>query len=116
MFCENCGMQLVETAATKAENLEPFCGQCDPAAGSSAGSVVRVKSRVVFVLLGLIFGVLGLHNFYAGYKEIAITQLLITVLLFWIPVVGDIAFYGVWIWAMFQVVTVVKDAGGNLMS
>jgi len=113
MFCEKCGIKLVETAATKAENLKPICANCNPGGGGSTIAVPRAKSRLAYVLLGLFLWYFGIHNFYAGYKEIAITQLLITILLFWIPVVGDIVFVGVWIWAVVQVATVVKDSQGN---
>ena len=38
------------------------------------------KSRWVYVVLGLLFGCVGVHNFYAGYRGMAIAQLLITIL------------------------------------
>jgi TM2 domain-containing membrane protein YozV len=116
MFCEKCGIKLVETAATKAGNLKPICANCNLGGGGSTVAASRAKSRVGYVLFGIFFGVFGIHNFYAGYKEIALTQLLLTILLCWIPVVGDIVIAGVWIWAVVQVATVVKDANGNPMS
>ena len=38
------------------------------------------KSIVAFILLGIFFGGLGIHNFYAGYKSDGMKQLLISLL------------------------------------
>ena len=42
------------------------------------------KNRGVFIILGLLFGMLGFHNFYAGYYVRGLIQLLITVLTGWL--------------------------------
>ncbi len=65
------------------------------------------KTRVVFVLLGIFLGGLGIHNFYAGYIKKATVQLCITVLT---------CFYGAaisWPWAIIEICTVNKDADGT---
>ena len=62
------------------------------------------KSRIGFILLGIFFGSLGAHNFYAGYYKRAAAQLAISVLT---------VFYGSivsWIWAIVEVCTVDRDA------
>jgi TM2 domain-containing membrane protein YozV len=64
------------------------------------------KNKMTFVMLGVLLGALGAHNFYAGYKKKAIAQLCITVL-----TLG----YGApmsWIWAIIDVLTVEKDSEG----
>jgi TM2 domain-containing membrane protein YozV len=62
------------------------------------------KSRIGFILLGIFFGSLGAHNFYAGYTKRAISQLSISVLtLFYGSIVS-------WIWAIVEVCTVDRDA------
>src|SRR5436305_1615701 len=38
------------------------------------------KSRIAYILLGLFLGVWGVHNFYAGRTQQAVTQLLLTFL------------------------------------
>ena len=61
---------------------------------------------MTFVMLGILLGPFGGHNFYAGYKKKAIAQLCITVL-----TIG----YGApmsWIWAIIDVLTVEKDSEG----
>lgn len=67
---------------------------------------MEMKSRIVYIILALLFGELGLHNFYAGYVGRGIVQLLITILsfglLFWIS----------WIWAIIELCVVTHDGRG----
>jgi TM2 domain-containing membrane protein YozV len=42
--------------------------------------VVEAKSRILAGVLGILLGCFGVHNFYLGFKNKAIAQLLITVL------------------------------------
>ena len=67
------------------------------------------KSRLVYILLALFLGGLGVHNFYAGYNKAGITELLITILLGWTGV-GALA---VAIWVIKEMITVTKDASGQ---
>jgi TM2 domain-containing membrane protein YozV len=65
------------------------------------------KTRVVFVLLGIFLGALGIHNFYAGYVKKGTIQLCVTMLT---------CFYGAlvsWPWAIIEICVVNKDADGN---
>jgi TM2 domain-containing membrane protein YozV len=64
------------------------------------------KSRQVYVLLGIFLGIFGVHNFYAGYIQRAVSQLCITLLtFFWGAAVS-------WIWAIVEVCVVSKDYDG----
>lgn len=71
-----------------------------PAGNSSA------KDRVIYVLLAVILGHLGIHNFFAGNTNRAVTQLLVTLL------TCGLAGIGIWIWAVVEACTVTKDAQG----
>jgi len=65
------------------------------------------KTRVIFVLLGIFLGALGVHNFYAGYTKKAAIQLCVTLLS---------CFYGAvisWPWAIIEICVVNKDAEGT---
>ena len=64
------------------------------------------KSRVAYVVLGVLLGSLGIHNFYAGYIGKGIAQLLISILS-----AGFLSLIS-WIWAIIEVCTVTKDAKG----
>ena len=66
------------------------------------------KSRVVYILLALFLGGLGIHNFYAGYTTKGVIQLLVTLLLGWLVIPA----IGVWIWCIIEIITVKKDAKG----
>jgi TM2 domain-containing membrane protein YozV len=70
------------------------------------GTYQPPKSRVVYVLLGIFLGALGVHNFYAGYVRKAAAQLCISLFT---------CFYGSfvsWIWAVVEVCTVNQDSEG----
>ena len=75
---------------------------------SSEGSDPQAKSRLIYILLALFCGGLGIHNFYAGYTGKGLTQLLLVVLLFWLI----IPLLVVGIWVLVEIVTVTKDAKG----
>jgi len=65
------------------------------------------KTRVIFVLLGIFLGALGVHNFYAGYVKKGAIQLCVTLLT---------CFYGAiisWPWAIIEICMVNKDADGT---
>ena len=79
---------------------------------------VSTKKRWVYVVLALIFGQLGIHNFYAGRTGIAVAQLIITI-------VGNIAAISlgasggvgpVIIWALIEIFAVKKDGKGLPMA
>jgi TM2 domain-containing membrane protein YozV len=64
------------------------------------------RSRLTYILLGVLLGAFGGHNFYAGYTKKAVIQLLLTLL--------SCFFGGVisWIWAIVEVCTVTQDDDG----
>jgi TM2 domain-containing membrane protein YozV len=66
----------------------------------------QYKSKVTFVMLGVLLGALGVHNFYAGYIKKAVMQLCITVL-----TLGYAAPMS-WIWAIIEICTVERDSNG----
>lgn len=64
------------------------------------------RSRLTYIVLALSFGLLGMHNFYAGHTGKAIAQLLITLLS-----CGYLAIF-VFIWIAVEICTETKDARG----
>jgi predicted Zn finger-like uncharacterized protein len=74
------------------------------------------KLRLVYILLALFLGSLGIHNFYAGRTGPGIAQLLITVLSFPLMClfgIGVITIFIPWVWAIVEIVTVDRD-GNNV--
>ena len=68
-FCSHCGSELA--------NYTNFCPNC----GKQINNIENnAKSKIIAVILALVFGVLGVHNFYLGYFGKAIAQLMLTVL------------------------------------
>ena len=66
-------------------------------------------NRILYVLLAVFLGTLGVHNFVAGYMVKGAVQLVITLffgwLIFpWFFVVG---------WNIYEIITVKKDADGK---
>ncbi len=88
MFCKNCGNEVPEGT-----NVCPNCGQSvngeqpqqtqqsqqseQPRTKSQQGAP---KSKVAAGLLGILLGGLGIHNFYLGYTNKALIQLLVSLL------------------------------------
>jgi hypothetical protein len=62
------------------------------------------KSRTTFIVLGVLLGPFGAHNFYAGYRNKAFAQLLITVLT--LGFAGPMS----WMWAVIDVCTITEDS------
>ena len=69
------------------------------------------KSRMTYILLAIFLGLLGMHNFYAGYIARGIGQFLMTLFLGWlvIPLIVE----GVWI--IIEICVVDTDADGIRM-
>lgn len=67
-------------------------------------------TRLIYIVLAIFLGALGIHNFYAGRNKQGLIQLLITVLSF--GMLGIIS----WVWAIFDIITVTTDGAGNTPS
>lgn len=67
------------------------------------------RSRLIYILLAIFLGGLGIHNFYAGYTKKAIIQLLCCTVgaLLIVPLIVGI------IWVLVDICTVTKDADGK---
>ena len=111
MYCSNCGKEMADDAR--------FCPACGASVSSltpppqkpsviCVSSVKNSKSRISYILLGIFLGVLGVHNFYAGYGGRGSAQLLITLFLGWLV----IPLFIVWIWCIVEICTVRFDAQG----
>ena len=103
-FCPQCGQPTQPDAA--------FCVHCgarlDRAAPPDPGLPPR-KSRLVAGLLGIFLGGLGIHNFYLGYNEKGVGQVILFVLCCGIPSS---------IWGLIEGILILcgqisTDAGGN---
>jgi len=111
--CPSCG------AVVKAEPPPPPPQPAQPVqptivAGVSPVGVVMPgavvvhpsKSKTVYVILAILIGGLGIHNFYAGYILRGLVQLLLSTL--------SCGWLGlpVWIWAILEAIFTSRDANG----
>lgn len=71
------------------------------------------KTRVIFVLLGVFLGILGVHNFYAGYSKKGAMQLVATVLIAFYSEIAAWLWLVVWLWAIVEICTVNQEADGT---
>lgn len=69
MYCRNCGKELTEGAV--------YCTNCATPVRENPVQNPG-KNRVVVGLMALFLGTLGIHNFYLGYKNRALAQILIS--------------------------------------
>lgn len=66
----------------------------------------NAKNRTTFIVLGVLLGIFGAHNFYAGYRGKAVAQLSISLLTL------GFATPMTWAWAVIDVCTVDRDQQG----
>lgn len=110
--CPECGKEVSDQAVAC-----PACGYPihKPSATEKPATqtVVTVrKSRGVYIVLGLFFGLLGAHNFYAGYYWQGIVQLVLGGLLFW-TYIGP---FIVIVWILCDLIAETHDASGIKMA
>lgn len=90
------------------------CGKMLDRRGQStpilAGPIIATtaKNRVTYILLGMFLGLLGIHNFYAGYKGRGVTQIVLT-----LSGIGGLI---VCVWIVIELITTTADANGNIMT
>jgi len=95
-------------------NMPPPLEIPEPAAvedvsGPTVITVKTAKSRGVYIILGLLFGFLGFHNFYAGYYGRGLAQMLLVCILGWFV----IGFVIVFPWVIVEMFTVKQDGSGT---
>ncbi len=108
--------------------------ELSPTKDTSPLTVKIAKSRVVYIMLGIFLGLLGIHNFYAGYFRKGVAQIIVSVLSVVAALAGGVALYspmpnmgilliglGVllrvfWlVWVILDLVTIKTDASGDAM-
>jgi TM2 domain-containing membrane protein YozV len=73
------------------------------------------KKRIIYMFLAVVFGFIGIHNFYAGYKKRGANQLLITLLGQLVGPYSIIVTFFVWAWAFIEMLRFTVDGNGDPM-
>ncbi len=73
------------------------------------------QNRFVALFLALFLGMLGVHDFYAGYDRLAVFKCLLSILFCWSIVVP----VAVWVWGMIEAINMVRgkkyDSEGKVL-
>ena len=100
--CPSCGATVIQTSSMVIEQAPETVPYHTPTP-IDPYLYVDKKSRIVYIILAIVFGEIGIHNFYAGYIGRGITQLLITALTF------GLLFWISWFWAIIEICVVKQD-------
>lgn len=106
-YCGSCNYNGITPTTFK-----PTFQQQTQQAASGPQVFKAAKSRGIYVILGIIFGMFGIHNFYVGRFKRGTLQLLSTVLLGWFVVGLFITAF----WVIFDLFTVTTDGAGDPLS
>jgi TM2 domain-containing membrane protein YozV len=97
---------LQATPASSNGNLVSAQAAAASPAMASPAVLRQPKSRTTYIMLGVLLGAVGAHNFYAGYTSRAVGQLCLSMLtLFYLAIVS-------WIWAIVEICVVDRDSAG----
>lgn len=79
-----------------------------------------VRNRGVYIILGLLFGGFGFHNFYAGHHEMGAVKCVCSVVAtptcLLEPLIGGAVLACMMLWSIAEVITVTDDADGQPMA
>jgi TM2 domain-containing membrane protein YozV len=114
MVCPECQKEVSDKAAACPACGYPIhgIGETESPPQSRPELITVRKSRGVYVILGILLGLTGAHNFYAGYYWQGALQFILGVLLF-VTIIGPII---VVFWILYDVIFKRFDADGNMMS
>ena len=122
--CPECSVQVSDKAISC-----PSCGcpitapTYTPQISAAAPVVTVTKSRGTYIILAILFGAFGFHNFYSGHNVSGGIKLGLFLLAFFID--ATTGFYSAFslvllvifeLWALIEAFTVTTDARGNQMS
>jgi TM2 domain-containing membrane protein YozV len=119
-YCGFCGADMNKPSSKKDKPIEPEVmdeKDVKRKQSQSFNPQTEPKSKLVAGLLGVFVGGLGVHNFYLGYTNRGIQQLLLST-------VGSLLIVGpfiAWIWAFIEAVqiltgTITTDANGTKLT
>lgn len=116
-YCPNCG---VETPA--GANACMQCGTVLNANAAAPTGAQTAKSKIAAGLLGIFLGAFGVHNFYLGYTQKAVIQLVATIIGIILSCIGigALIVFGIEVWGIVEGIFILTgkintDANGNAL-
>ncbi len=108
-YCPYCGKEIKDNF-----NNCPYCGNNLKEEKKEYKRVIdsNGKSKIAAGLLAIFFGAFGIHNFYLGYKNTALTQLLLTICSFGLLYPAT-SLWGIIEGIMILTGSIKKDSDGN---
>lgn len=111
-YCVKCGFENDGQSESCADCESPNHLIVTRQQSESASIVIeKKKSRLGFILLGLFFGYIGIHNVYAGRKSEAYFQLFLGLFLSWTIIVPIMMYF----WSLVEIFTIKEDGLGRPM-
>ena len=112
--CPKCGCPIAK----------PVVAPSPASTHQSTQTIVTVaKSRGTFIILGLLFGLIGLHNFYAGYNGRGATKIVLATITFLMDASTRfetgfffVAAVPIAIWVLIELFTNTEDARGHALA
>lgn len=82
------------------------------------GTASEATSRSIYIILGICFGLFGIHNFYAQRWRTGLVQLSLTIvgMILSMVVVGLFLLSAVYLWSLSELLVVSKDGEGLPMT
>lgn len=127
--CPECATQVSDRALSCPKCAFPIAQPSPDSSrqrnsGSNSLQVVSIaKSRGVYIILGLLFGIAGFHNFYSGHNVSGAIKLVVLLIAFVLD--ASVRFHSAWslvvagifgIWTLIELIVVRTDANGAAMS
>lgn len=123
-ICTNCGVRAgtgnryCPRCGNKTDEIAVVCVRCGASLAGSSMYDISTKSKLAAGILGLLFGSLGIHNFYLGYTLKAIAQIIITIFCIIFSILPGIVVVSIWGFiegVMILAGGISKDASGGLL-
>ena len=118
--CPSCGRPI---AAPSQAHLDVPTAQTSNQTPPPPTTITVAKSRVIYILLGLLFAGVGFHNLYSGHKlrgaikiGIFLIAFAVDVSMFFYTGFSLVALIFFAFWSIIEIFTVKNDANGNAMS
>lgn len=118
--CPSCGCPIATQSTNNSDTRNPQNFSLNQ---QNSQTLILAKSRFVYIVLGLLFGGLGFHNFYSGHNGLGTIKMALIL----ITLVMDlstgfqtgfsfVALIILALWALVEVIIVDEDVNGNALS